>query len=451
MNLPNGPQLPSLLQTVQLIAQPTNFLDKCRDRYGDPFTVRALGINSPPVVFFGRPEAIREIFALPSSQLDFRRATHVFEPLMGQHSIVLQEGKEHQRQRQLMMPPFHGERMRGYGQLICEITREATAGWAGKASLSIHHAMPDITLKIILRVVFGLEPGARYRRIEKLLSTLLEDITKPLYSSLFFFPPLQKDWGSWSPWGNFVRRRQEIDALIYQEIKERRANFDPSRIDILSMLISARDAEGNPMSDSELRDQLVSLLLLGYETTAAALAWAFYWVLVSPAVQKELYRELDAIEEGTAPEAIAQLPYLSAVCAETLRVNPIALICTPRLTRERLKLAGSVFDPGTILIPCIYLAHRRAEVFPAPHQFQPERFLGQKFSPYEYLPFGGGSRGCIGTAFSTFEMKLILATILSQFHLQLTQRQPAKPIRRGITIVPSGGVPVRAIARRRPG
>lgn len=442
MNLPNGPQTPSLLQTVQLIAQPTQFLDKCREHYGDTFTTRVLGLNSPPVVFFGNPDAIQEIFSLPSSKLDFRKATHVFEPLMGEQSIILQEGRSHNRLRQLMMPPFHGERMRSYGQLICEITQQAIEGWTIGSTVSMQEVMPKITLQIILQVVFGIDPGPRYQQLEQRLSSLLDDITTPWYSSLFFFPPLQRDLGGWSPWGHFLRRRAAIDSLIYDEIKERREQADASGTDILSMLISARDENGQPLSDVELRDQLVSLLLLGYETTAAVLTWAVYWIYSTAEAEEKLRKELDALGDDIQPDAIAQLPYLTAVCAETLRVNPIALICTPRRVLESVQVAGYHFDTGTILIPCIYLAHRRPEVFPEAKQFQPERFLNQKFSPYEYLPFGGGARGCIGMAFSMLEMKLVLATILSRYQLALADPRPVQPVRRGITLVPSGGVPV---------
>jgi len=448
MKLPDGPRTPSLLQTIQLIAQPTQFLDLCRERYGDPFTLRVLGLNSPPVVFFSQPQAIQDIFTLPSSQLDFRKATHVFEPLMGSQSLILQEGRSHQRQRQLMMPPFKSDRMKSYGQLICEITEQAMTQWTPGLSFSIHKAMPEITLQIILRVVFGIDPGPRYQQLEKLLSSLLEDVTTPLYSSLFFFPPLQKDLGAGSPWGRFLRRRQQIDALLYAEIAERRLQDNESRSDILSLLICARDEDGNQMSNVELRDQLVSLLLLGYETTAAALSWAFYWIHASASILERLQSELDTLGENPEPGVIARLPYLTAVCQETLRVNPIALICTPRMTKEPLQLAGYHVDAGAILIPCIYLAHRRSEVFPESEQFKPDRFLKQKFSPYEYLPFGGGDRGCIGMAFSMFEMKLVLATILSRFDLLLSEQRPVRPVRRGITIVPSGGVPV-IVQRRR--
>lgn len=440
-----------MIQTLQLIVNPTRFLEGCAAKYGEQFTVRVLGISSPPVVFFSSPEAIAECFAVPAKELDFKKATHVFQPLFGDSSIVLQEGQKHNRQRQLLMPPFHGDvsrqdpsgqRMKAYGESICQITAEVTRNWREGAAISMQQVMPDITLQIILQVVFGISPGMRYQQLKERLSSLLEDVTKPWYSSLFFFPPLQKDLGAWSPWGRFLRRREEIDKLIYAEIYERRLSNDGSCTDILSLLMSADDENGQQMTDVELRDQLVSLLLLGYETTAGVLAWLFYLIHFHPQVKDHLIQELDGLGDEPNPEAITQLPYLTAVCQETLRIHPIALICTPRQVKDTVEIAGDKFTSGTVLVPCIYLAHRRAETYPEPEQFKPERFLNQKFSSYEYLPFGGGYRGCIGAAFSMYEMKLVLATIMSQFQLTLADSRPVHPIRRGITIVPSGGVPM---------
>ena len=436
-----------LIETLRLIVNPTRFLEECAAKYGDCFTVRVLGINSPPVVFFSSPQAIAECFALPAKELDFRKATHVFQPLFGEKSIVLQEGRSHNRHRQLLMPPFHGDRMTTYGTIICQITEEVTQ-WTAGTSVSMQQVMPDITLQIILQVVFGLTPGDRFQKLKELLSSLLEDVTTPLYSSLFFFPPLQKDLGSWSPWGQFLRRRKEIDKLIYAEINERRLSNDASRTDILSLLISARDDNGQQMTDVELRDQLVSLLLLGYETTAAVLAWAFYLIHWNESVRDKLIEELDSLGAQPNPEAISQLPYLTAVCQETLRIHPIALIGTPRMVKDKVEIAGEKYTNNTVLVPCIHLAHHCPKTYPEPKQFTPERFLNQKFSPYEYLPFGGGYRGCIGAAFSMYEMKLVLATILSRFQLTLWQLRPVHPVRRGITIVPSGGVKMLVTALR---
>lgn len=436
MKLTEVNKTPALLQTLRLIANPIKFLDTCAEKHGDPFAVRVLGLNSPPVIFFSQPQAIKEIFAIPSEKFDYKKATHVFQPLMGEQSLILQEGKSHQRQRQLMLPPFHGDRMKTYGQIICQITQDVTKQWQAGKQIFINHFLPDITLQIILQVVFGISPGERYEQLKIKLSSLLEDVTTPWYSSLFFFPPLQKDLGAWSPWGHFIRRRQQIDKLIYAEISQRRRENDPTRTDILSMLMAARDEKGQQMNDEELRDQLMSLLLLGYETTAAALSWAFHLIHSHPRVRDRLQRELNNADL-TQPDAIAQLPYLTAVCQESLRVHPIALICTPRMVRDCVQIAGDNFSAGTIIVPCIYLAHRRGEIYPQPEKFQPERFLHQKFSLFEYLPFGGGSRGCIGAAFSLYEMKLVLATVLSQYELELANSRPVYPVRRGITIVPS--------------
>ena len=435
--LPKGPKTPALIQTLQLIADPTKLLATCNHRYGETFALRALGLNSPPVVFFSHPQAIKEIFALPLENFDFKKATHVFKPLMGEQSLVLQEGQSHQRQRQLLLPPFHGDRMKAYGQIICQITHEVIKQWSVGTFIAINQYLPDITLQIILQVVFGINPGKRYQQLKTMLSSLLEDITTPWYSSLFFFPPLQLDLGAWSPWGNFIRRRQQIDDLIYAEIAQRRQETLEARTDILTMLMLARDDNGQHMTDVELRDQLVSLLLLGYETTAASLAWAFYLIHSHKQVLNKLRQELDTLEENPHPEAIASLPYLTAVCKETMRIHPIALICTPRMVIESVQVAGYNFTDGTILVPCIYLAQRRAETYPQPEQFLPERFLNQKFSPFEYLPFGGGSRGCIGAAFSMYELKLVIATVMSCFDLELATNNPVHPVRRGITIVPS--------------
>lgn len=440
MKLPLGSQKLPPIQTVQLIADPIEFFRSCSQRSGDAFTVRVMGLKSPPVAFFANPQALKDIFTAPSQKFDFSIATHVFQPLMGDKSIILQSGRSHLRQRQLLMPQFHGDRLQAYGKIICKIADEVTEPIQPGDRICIGQIVPEITLEIILRVVFGINSEDRYQQLKKQLSSLLDDITKPWYSSLFFFPPLQKDFGPWSPWGRFRRRMEQIDNLIYAQIKERRNQKNSSGTDILSLLISAPDENGQSMTDVELRDQLVSLLLLGYETTSAALAWAFYWIHSLPEVLSTLRAELNQLGDSPDPEAIAQLPYLTAVCQETLRIIPIALISMPRMTVEAMEIGGYEVDAGVVVIPCIYLAHQRTEVYPAPETFQPERFLTRKFSAYQYLPFGGGERGCIGAAFSMYEMKLILATMLSRFQVTLAQQRPVKPIRRGITIVPSGGV-----------
>ncbi|HEY9907344.1 MAG TPA: cytochrome P450, partial [Thermosynechococcaceae cyanobacterium] len=330
--------------------------------------------------------------------------------------------------------------------LICEITRQVMADLPLHQFFSIRHYTSEISLQVILRVVFGMEPGPRYEQLKALLNTLLESVTSSLYSSQFFFPVLQRNFGRWSPWGSFLGQMAQIDALILAEIQERRQT-DRSGTDILSLLLAAQDENGQGMGDRELRDQLMTLLLLGHETTASALAWAFYWVHADLGIHDRLLTEL---ADGAAdPDRLTQLPYLNAVCKESLRVYPIALISQPRKVKETVQIDGRQFEPGSILIPCIYTAHRRAETYPNPERFQPDRFLERKFTPYEFLPFGGGVRSCIGAAFSLYEMKLVLATVLLSYDLVLDTRGTVQPARRGITFVPSKQFRLRAIAARK--
>ena len=439
MKLPNGSKLPSLLQTLTLIADPIAFLEAQSRRYGDAFTLRVLGANSPPVVFFSNPQAIQAIFTTLSSKFELGKVAYIFRPLTGDHSLIMQDGARHQHQRQMLMPALHGEGLSRWGQVICQLTEEKIGNWTIGSSLNIQTAMLEISLEVILRVVFGMQPGSRYQQIKQLLHRLLEDINSPLYSVQFFLPPLQQDLGSWSPWGQFVQLRQQIDDLLYAEIADRRAASDADRTDILSMLIGAKDEAGQSLSDVEIRDQLMTLLLLGHETTASGLTWVFYWLHRSPQICDRLRQELDALGANPDPLTLAQQPYLTAVCKEALRIYPIALISQPRLVKETIELEGYEFEPGAVLVPCIYLAHRRAQSYPQPDQFQPERFLLSK-SPYEYLPFGGGSRSCIGMALAMFEMKLVLATVLQHysFTMAASHLRPVRPARRGITFVPPG-------------
>ena len=441
--LPDGSPTPDLLQTLQLVADPIAFLDRNAHQYGDTFTTRVLGWNSPPVVFFGGPGAIEQIYTSQADRFELGKVTHVFRPLTGDRSLIMLDGAAHQRQRQLLMPPLHGDRMRAYGQTICEITRRVTRPWRLNEPFSIRDYTSEISLEAILRVVFGITAGPRYQQLKHLLHRLLESVTSPLYSSQFFFPLLQQNLGPWSPWGAFLSQMQQIDALVLAEIQERRSQDQPGT-DILSLLLAGRDAAGQGMTARELRDQLMTLLLLGHETTASALSWAFYWVHANREIRDRLQAELQAGDPD--PDRLTQLPYLAAVCKEALRIYPIALISQPRKVTQAVQIEGHEFEPGAILIPCIYTAHRRPETYSQPDQFQPDRFLSCKFTPYEFLPFGGGVRSCIGAAFSLYEMKLVLATVLLNYELALANTGTVKPARRGITFVPSEQFRLRAIA-----
>ncbi|MGF1481422.1 MAG: cytochrome P450 [Cyanophyceae cyanobacterium] len=431
MKIPAGPKDPAALQTFSVIAQPIKFLETCAERYGNTFTLNLLG-TSAPVVCFSHPQTINQILSADPENFEWGKLTYVFRPLTGPQSLILLDGQQHRKMRHLVMPPLHGQRLHTYSQLIVEITQAAIASWPVGSTVCMRKLMSEISIEVILRVVFGLQPGPRYSQLKQLLKAFLEYVCTPLHSLQFFLPQLQQNCGQWSPWGRFIGQQQQIDRLLYEEIASRR---EATGEDILSLLIAARDEQNQPLTTAQLRDQLITLLLLGHETTASALCWAMYWIHKHDLVQKRLWQELNSLSE---PMAATKLPYLNAVCAETLRIYPIALISQPRLLKNPLQLEDYQFTPGTVLIPCIYLSHHRSEVYPEPHKFEPERFLEGNFSPYEYLPFGGGYRSCIGQALSLFEMKLVLATILSQYQLALCE-QSVRPIRRGITIVPSGG------------
>lgn len=448
MKLPLGPRKSSFLNlwTINWIFRPLELLETYAQRYGDPFSIG--GDDKLPLsVYFSHPEAIRQIFTAEPQLFVSGGRNRPLLPVVGENSLILLDGERHQRQRRLLSPPLHGDRMRTYGQLICDITEEVISQWTIGEPFCIRSSMQEISLRVILSAVFGLHSGQREEQLRQLLSSLLDTIGSPVSSSLLFFTSLQKDLGTWSPWGRFVQKKQQIDQLIYAEIGQRREQALGCGTDILTLLMSARDEAGKPLTDVELRDELLTLLFAGHETTASALVWALYWIDQLPEVRDRLIQELDEAPEKD-PNVISRLPYLSAVVSETLRIYPIAMISFARVLRSPFEVMGYQFAPGTSLIPVIYLTHRREDIYPEPGRFKPERFLERQFSPYEYLPFGGGSRRCIGAAFAQLEMKLVLATIVSRFRLRLCDQKQVKPVRRGVTVAPPSNMRMVALPRQ---
>lgn len=437
MKLPGESHNSRLMQRLNWVFNPLQLMETSAKTHGEFFTLRLTVEN--PLVFISNPQAIQEIFTTPAEYFDAGRGNKLLKPLVGENSLLLIDGETHQRQRKLLTPPFHGERMKAYSQIITNITNEVISNLHIGEPFAVRDAMQEISLKVILRAVFGLSEGERFIKLQELLRSLLELSGSPLRSAVTFFPALQVDLGAWSPWGKFLRQREEIHQLLYTEIQERRNNFDSSRSDILSLMMSARDENGEAMTDIELRDELMTLLFAGHETTASALTWAFYWIHHLPNVREKLLTELNSIDENTDLNEVSRLPYLTAVCQETLRIYPIAMITLPRMVKTPTKIMGHEFPPGALLAPCIYLTHRRPDLYPEPEKFQPERFLERQYSQYEYIPFGGGNRRCIGMAFAMFEMKLVLANVLSKLDLALVNNMTVKPLRRGVTLAPSGG------------
>ncbi|NES67179.1 MAG: cytochrome P450 [Okeania sp. SIO2D1] len=431
-----GPKAPALIQLLQWVATPLTFMEKCAKEYGGVFQIKL----NYPMVFISHPKAIEEILKTNPKQFDSGVGNQLLQPLLGDSSLALLDGTLHQRQRQLLMPPFHGERMQAYGELICVIAEKVASKWVVGQPFSMRESTQEISLKIILQAVFGLHEGQRYDKLEQLFTSALESLASPWRASMLFFKFLQVDLGTWSPWGKFLRQRQEIDELLYAEIAERRQKLDSERSDILTMLLLARDEAGEPMSDKELRDELMTLLFAGHETTATALAWAFYWIHRQPEIYNKLLSELEDLGDNPDPMAVMKLPYLNAVCSETLRIYPVAIIAFSRIAKLPITIMGQTYLEGTALAPCIYLTHHREDLYPEPEKFKPERFLERQYSAYEFLPFGGSSRRCIGAAFAMFEMKLVLATILKRYSLALAEKKTVKAVRRGVTLAPAGGV-----------
>src|SRR5579883_1710782 len=448
MQLPNRLRTPYILQILQWVADPVGYMEKAAQQHPDIFTTVLVG-SQDPWIFVNHPQAIQEILANDRKKFVApSKKNKILQPLIGDYSVIMLDGERHKRRRQMVMPSFHGERMRSYGQIICQITEKVFSQLPTNQPFLARTAMQDISLQVILEAVFGLYEGERCQQLKHLTALMLDLFRSPRTSSFLFFPILQKDLGAWSPWGKFVRVREQIDQLLYAEIASRREKPNPNSIDILSLLMSARDEEGQPMTDQELRDELLTLLFAGHETTATAMAWALYWIHHLPEVREKLLQELDSLGENPDPMSIFRLPYLTAVCHETLRVYPVGMLTFARVVQEPVELMGYVLEPQTTVVGCIYLVHQREDLYPQPKQFKPERFLERQFSAYEFIPFGGGSRRCIGEALALFEMKLVLATLMSHYQFVLADHQPEAPRRRGVTLAPARGVKMLITGRR---
>ncbi|MCG6135964.1 MAG: cytochrome P450 [Nostoc sp. LLA-1] len=450
MSTPNPLKTPSFLQQLQWVADPVGYMEKAAQQYPDIFTAHFVGFGNK-LVFVNHPQAVQEILTNDRKQFFAAgKENKILQPLLGDYSMIMLDGDRHRKRRQLAMPSFHGDRMRSYGEIISNITQEVWSQLPTNKSFTARNVTQDITLQVMLQAVFGVYQGERSQQLKKQLERMADVFRSPLSSSLLFFSSLQKDLGAWSPWGKFIRDRQQLDQLIYAEISERRQQNLENSIDILSLLMSAQDEAGNSMTDQELRDELMTLLFAGYETTATAMAWALYWIHKKPEVREKLLQELDTLGDSPDPMSIFRLPYLTAVCNETLRIYPVAMLTFPRIVQEPVELLGHSLDTGTILVGSMYLIHQREDLYPEPKQFRPERFLERQFSPYEFIPFGGGVRRCVGEALAAFELKLVLATILSSYELALTDNQPEVPRRRGVTLAPGRGVNMVITGKRSP-
>jgi cytochrome P450 family 110 len=438
---------PRLYQLWQWSYHPLNYLDECSQQYGDCFMGR-IGIQN--IAFFSHPDAIAQIFA-KSQAFDTGRTDPALRLTMGEHSILVMDGERHRKRRKLIMPPFHGERMRVYGEQILQMTQQTIETWQLGQPLEMLTQMSDLTLKVMLGTVFGVMSGDRSQQIRQSLRSFLKTSTG---SGTFFLGSLLSFWAK--PNNPFYRRSspvigllQQVDQLLFAEIHDRRTHFDPQRTDILSLLLSAQDEEGKALTDQELRDEIITLLVTGHDSTAATITWALYHIHTHRRVKARLLAELEQVSNPYDATSLVRLPYLSAVCSESLRLRSAGPTGLRRLSNDTTAILEYELPANTLLVSCNYLTHHRADLYPQPQQFRPERFLERQYDASEFYPFGGGDRYCIGAAFAQYEMKLVLANILINCELAIDQQVPIAAIRRGINIAPQGGVQMRVRQKNR--
>jgi cytochrome P450 family 135 len=436
--LPPEPKSPPLVQMLRWAFRPIAFLEENRRRYGDSFSVTFPGFQRP-MVMISDPAAIKALYGEPGHELPPGRNIFL-EPILGSRSLLLLTGPDHLARRRLMLPAFHGERMRSYESIVTEIVDAEVDSWPLGEEFALHPRMQAVTLEVILRVVFGVAEGPRLERLRGMLSTVLQETAS---SAAQLVALIMARFGGRAPFARFEGQLREVDELLYAEIAERReAGGLEERDDILSALMLARfdddaGSEDEGMTDTELRDQLMTLLLAGHETTATALAWTFDLLLRHP---RELGRLRDSLATG-------EEDYLRATISESLRLRPVIPIAGRRLAKP-LQADGLTLPEGTDVTPAIWLAHTRPDLYPEPYAFRPERFLDGGPETYAWIPFGGGIRRCLGASFAEFEMRIALREILGRCELRKASPRAERVGRRNITLSPRDGTPVVLTARR---
>ncbi len=424
--LPPRPDLSRWMMSTGFIFQPTKFLDACHERMGDYFTLKPAPGRT--LVVTADPAAAKQVFTGDPALLHAGEANIVLAPLLGKQSVLLLDGAEHLRQRKLMLPPFHGERMRLYMRAMEEAAEWHVAGWPRRRPFAVLPSMQAITLDVIMRAVFGVNDSAGRERLAKPLRAQLDAVASRLQVFMLIATSNRGEPGTRGPWARIAAARREADAQIYEQIRARRA--DPragERTDVFSLLLAARDEDGEPLSDVELRDELMTLLVAGHETTATAMAWTLERIVRHPDVLERLQSQPDDDE------------YLDAVIKETLRLRPVVPAVARKLV-EPMEFGGWRLPAGVHISPSIYLLHRRPDLYPDPLAFNPDRFVGVNPGTYQWIPFGGGIRRCLGASFALMEMRVVLGTILRTVKLQPAPAAAGESVmRRAVTFAPTRG------------
>jgi cytochrome P450 family 135 len=420
MALPPGPRTPALIQTIGLVRDFEGYMSRCLRRYGNVFTVKFMTMGN--LVYLADPDDIKSVFRGDPATFRAGEANQVMEPVLGTSSVLLLDGETHLQRRRLLLPPFHGESIARYEELIAEIARWEVGRWPLGRPFALRPRMQAITLEVILRAVFGIREAARLERLRTLLPELLEQS-----GVVMWVPFLRNGLGPWSPLRRFERTRSAIDEILYDEIARRRAgNADGD--DILSLLLRARDEDGNGMTDAELRDELMTMVTAGHETTATALSWAFDLLLHHPEQLRRLEDELAGDEDG----------YLEAVVKETLRVRPV-VPDVARVLAEPVEVAGHLLPAGTHVVPAITIVQKLGDTYPDAREFRPERFQDGQPAPYTWIPFGGGTRRCIGAAFAQLEMTVVMRTIAQSVQMEAAEPEAEHIGMRAIVLAPKQG------------
>jgi cytochrome P450 len=425
--LPPGPRRPPLMNLIGLWKRPTAYLEQLRSRYG-----KRVLLTLPfqgPMVLICDPADVKDILTAPPDAVHPGEGARILEPVLGAYSVILLDGAEHMTQRKLMLPAFHGEKMQRLAGLMERLTEAETTAWPTGEPLALHPHLQRLTLEIILRAVFGLHEGERLDDLRESLTELLEFSESPLS----ILPTLQRVVGRFGRFRRFGELLIRTDELIFAEIEERRRQGHGDRDDILTLLLDARHEDETPMSDQELRDELMTALVAGHETTASELAWAFERLARDPRVLARLVAEIDS---GDSDE------YLMATIHETLRARPVVPAPEPRLVKEPIEINGVRYPAGITLLVSAYLLHHDPELYPDPYTFSPERFVARNPGTYTWIPFGGGRRRCLGASFAIQEMKIVLRSVLARYELAPAGSEPERVARRSITFSPADGATV---------
>ncbi|WP_437965405.1 cytochrome P450 [Sorangium sp. So ce260] len=428
-SLPPGPKSFSLVDYIRsgfISSEP--IFKRYAAEYGPTFRVKS---PNGMLTITGDPEVIRAVYTADPDTFGVWGA-ELAEPVFGTTSVVVTTGARHRRDRKLLGPPFSAGAMRSYGKAIADISLDVASRWRPGRSFSMLAATQAIALDVIVRVVFGVKGEERVGRTREAVLGLIDSLSP----SIFVVPALRREFGGFGPYARNRRAARALDALLIDEIQRRRASEDASQ-DILGLMMSARHDDGGGMSDVEIADQLRAILFAGHETTAMSLGWAMYWLHREPAVLARLLAEIDALGPSPEPDALASLPYLEAVCLEALRIHP-PVVDVGRVAKRPFQLGDYTLPAGESVAASPLLLHGREDLYPSPERFRPSRFLERKFSPFEFIAFGGGARRCLGAAFAMYEMKVVLGAILARYRLRLESQAPIRHVRRGLTMGPSG-------------